>query len=647
MCQCVLSPAPFGHRLCPNVTCRAGWQENPGGSPRRTLNRGLQIWNDSGEKFKTSSHGWPQRRGAESCGPSPSQRLLGNSASSPSIAQVGPRQATAKSPRKRGTTSSVELGRLRWDSHELPDPAPTQLGAWSPGGRFVTKILLVSVAANGSHRLDRMNRGRVVGAVDQGTTSTRFMIFDHSGTVIASAQREFRQILPQPGWVEHDPAEILQTTEAVVQEALRSADMTAGDLAAVGIANQRETTVVWDRTTGRPLANAIVWQDTRTDQICDRLARDGGIDRFRDRTGLPLATYFSGPKAAWLLENADGVAEKAARGQAVMGTVDSWLVWNLTCGVEGGRHVTDVTNASRTQLMDLDTLDWCDGLVGAMGIPPSMMAEILPSTGRVATGTGVLRGVPISAILGDQQAALFGQTCFRPGEAKNTYGDRVLSADEHRKSEGAICPRPAHHGRIPDRRIRSGVRLGGIGGRDRFSDPMAPRQPRFDLDGARGGGVGCLGARQRRRLLRAGLLGTVRPPLEDGRPRSDHRPHPVRHPGSHRPSRPGSHRLPDPGGPRRDAGRLRSGAHRVAGGRGNGRQQPAHAVPVGHPRCGGGLPPRERDHRPGRRLRRRTRRGILGRTPTICAGTGRKPAAGRRRCRKKPGKPGTPAGRRP
>ena len=248
------------------------------------------------------------------------------------------------------------------------------------------------------------------------------MIFDHSGTVIASAQREFRQILPQPGWVEHDPAEILQTTEAVVQEALRSADMTAGDLAAVGIANQRETTVVWDRTTGRPLANAIVWQDTRTDQICDRLARDGGIDRFRDRTGLPLATYFSGPKAAWLLENADGVAEKAARGQAVMGTVDSWLVWNLTGGVEGGRHVTDVTNASRTQLMDLDTLDWCDGLVGAMGIPPSMMAEILPSTGRVATGTGVLRGVPISAILGDQQAALFGQTCFRPGEAKNTYG---------------------------------------------------------------------------------------------------------------------------------------------------------------------------------------------------------------------------------
>ena len=248
------------------------------------------------------------------------------------------------------------------------------------------------------------------------------MIFDHSGAVIASAQQEFRQILPQPGWVEHDPVEILQTTEAVVEQTLRTAGMTAANLVAVGIANQRETTVVWDRTTGTPLANAIVWQDTRTDRICDRLALEGGIDRFRDRTGLPLATYFSGPKAAWLLENTDGVAERAASGRAAMGTVDSWLVWNLTGGTEGGRHVTDVTNASRTLLMDLDTLGWSDELLGAMGIPRSMMAEILPSIGRVGAGTGVLEGVPISAILGDQQAALFGQTCFRPGEAKNTYG---------------------------------------------------------------------------------------------------------------------------------------------------------------------------------------------------------------------------------
>lgn len=267
-----------------------------------------------------------------------------------------------------------------------------------------------------------MRNGPAVGAIDQGTTSTRFMIFDHAGRVVATAQREFEQILPRPGWVEHDPAEIIESVEAVVSQALASAGMTARDLTAVGIANQRETTVVWDRTSGMPLANAIVWQDTRTDQICGTLAQDGGIDRFRDRTGLPLATYFSGPKTAWLLDNADGVAEKAASGRAVMGTVDSWLVWNLTGGIEGGRHVTDVTNASRTLLMDLDALDWSDDLLGAMGIPHSMMAEIGPSIGRVGMGTGVLDGVPVSAILGDQQAALFGQTCFRPGEAKNTYG---------------------------------------------------------------------------------------------------------------------------------------------------------------------------------------------------------------------------------
>ncbi|MCE2528223.1 MAG: glycerol kinase GlpK [Actinomycetia bacterium] len=263
---------------------------------------------------------------------------------------------------------------------------------------------------------------QAVGAIDQGTTSTRFMIFDQAGRVVSMAQREFRQILPRPGWVEHDPVEILDTVDSVVGEALASAGMTVGDLAAVGIANQRETTLVWDRTSGRPLANAIVWQDTRTDGICENLAREGGIDRFRDRTGLPLATYFSGPKTAWLLDNIDGAAEKAVSGQALMGTIDSWLVWNLTGGIGGGRHVSDVTNASRTLLMDLDTLDWSDDLLDAVGIPRSMMAQILPSVGRVGTGTGVLDGVPISAILGDQQAALFGQTCFRRGEAKNTYG---------------------------------------------------------------------------------------------------------------------------------------------------------------------------------------------------------------------------------
>ena len=267
-----------------------------------------------------------------------------------------------------------------------------------------------------------MRMRRAVGAIDQGTTSTRFMIFDHTGAVVAAAQREFEQILPRPGWVEHDPVEIRETVETVAAEALSVAGMTRRNLVAVGITNQRETTVVWDRTTGTPLANAIVWQDTRTDGICEALAEGHGIDRFRDLTGLPLATYFSGPKAAWLLANVEGLAEMAAGGSAVMGTIDSWLMWNLTGGIDGGRHVTDVTNAARTLLMDLDTLDWSDDLLGAMGVPRSMVAEILPSIGRVGIGTGVLETVPISAILGDQHAALFGQACFEPGEAKNTYG---------------------------------------------------------------------------------------------------------------------------------------------------------------------------------------------------------------------------------
>ena len=263
---------------------------------------------------------------------------------------------------------------------------------------------------------------RLVGAIDQGTTSTRFMVFDHGGAVVASAQEEFEQIYPRPGWVEHDPAEILVSVESVVTRALSQAGLSARDLVAVGITNQRETTVVWDRSTGTPLANAIVWQDTRTSRLCRELADGHGMDRFRPATGLPLATYFSGPKAAWLLDHVDGLAEQAAAGRAVMGTVDSWLLWNLTGGTGGGRHVTDVSNASRTLLMDLETLAWSDQLLDAMRIPRSMMAEIVTSIGRVGLGAGVLEGVPISAILGDQHAALFGQTCFRPGEAKNTYG---------------------------------------------------------------------------------------------------------------------------------------------------------------------------------------------------------------------------------
>ena len=256
-----------------------------------------------------------------------------------------------------------------------------------------------------------------VGAIDQGTTSTRFIIFDHAGKIVSSAQREHTQITPRPGWVEHDAAEVWDATIAVVRGAMAAASITASDLVAVGITNQRETTLVWDEVSGEPLANAIVWQDTRTDDICTELAGDQGPGRFRDITGLPLATYFSGPKLRWLLDNVPAVRAAADAGTARFGTMDSWIIWKLT-----GRHATDVTNASRTMLMSLDTLEWDDGLLAAMGIPRSVLPEILPSVGIFATARAPLEGVPIAADLGDQQAALLGQTCFTPGEAKNTYG---------------------------------------------------------------------------------------------------------------------------------------------------------------------------------------------------------------------------------
>lgn len=261
-----------------------------------------------------------------------------------------------------------------------------------------------------------------VAAIDQGTTSTRCIIFDRLGNVVGSDQREHRQILPQPGWVEHAPLELWERTKEVLLRACEKSDLSSGDLAAIGITNQRETTIVWDRETGRPLYNAIVWQDTRTDQICARLAAGGGQDRFRQQTGLPLATYFSGPKIKWIFDNVPGVREAAGRGQALFGTVDSWLVWNLTGGPRGGIHVTDVTNASRTLLMNLSTLDWDPDLLSALEIPAEMLPRICPSSAPLGYTTQVVPGVPIAGILGDQQAALFGQACFSPGEAKNTYG---------------------------------------------------------------------------------------------------------------------------------------------------------------------------------------------------------------------------------
>jgi glycerol kinase len=260
-------------------------------------------------------------------------------------------------------------------------------------------------------------------ALDQGTTSTRCMIFDQGGRVVSMAQKEHEQIYPRPGWVEHDAQEIWRNAQEVVDQAMGEAGAGTDDIAGLGITNQRETTLVWDRTTGEPVMNAIVWQDTRTDRLVDELSRDGGQDRFREQTGLPLATYFSGPKVRWMLDNVEGLADRAESGDLVLGTMDSWLIWNLTGGTDGGLHLTDVTNASRTLLMDLQSLQWDDAIASAVGVPRAMLPEIRPSSqvlGEVRSGA--LAGVQIAGILGDQQAATFGQTCFSPGEAKNTYG---------------------------------------------------------------------------------------------------------------------------------------------------------------------------------------------------------------------------------
>ncbi len=259
-------------------------------------------------------------------------------------------------------------------------------------------------------------------AIDQGTTSTRFMVFDHAGRVVCYDQKEHAQIFPKPGWVEHRPDEIWERAQSVIRGALQKGNIDPKDIAAVGITNQRETTVVWDKKTGEPLYNAIVWQDTRTDQIINELAKQGGRDRFRDKVGLPLATYFSGPKVRWILDNVDGARAAVNRGDAIFGTIDTFLAWHLTGGTNGGVHVTDVTNASRTMLMDLKTLDWDDQILNVMGIPRSMLPAIRSCSEVYGTAIGDLAGIPIAGILGDQQAATVGQTCFSAGEAKNTYG---------------------------------------------------------------------------------------------------------------------------------------------------------------------------------------------------------------------------------
>lgn len=268
---------------------------------------------------------------------------------------------------------------------------------------------------------------KYVGALDQGTTSNRFIIFDHSGSIVALDQKEHEQIFPKPGWVEHNPLEIWENTQEVIRGALAKANLDGTDLAAIGITNQRETTMVWDPKTGKPFMNAIVWQCTRTDKICKELTREQGQNRFRDKTGLPIATYFSGPKMKWILDNVPAARAAADKGQALFGTMETWIIWWLTGGPDGGAHVTDVTNASRTLFMDLNSLQWDEKILQTLGIPPQMLPRIVPSSDTATWGLTLQDGpfnaqIPVCGALGDQQAALVGQTCFSMGEAKNTYG---------------------------------------------------------------------------------------------------------------------------------------------------------------------------------------------------------------------------------
>jgi len=263
---------------------------------------------------------------------------------------------------------------------------------------------------------------KYIAALDQGTTSTRCILFNSSAEILASCQKEHKQIYPRPGWVEHDPDEILKNTITVIKETLEIAMIDVNDLAGIGITNQRETTVIWSKTTGKPFYNAIVWQDTRTDDICRDLESDGGQNRFRSKVGLPISTYFSGPKIKWLLENVPEVRKSAGAGDLLIGTMDSWLVWNLTGGIDNGKHITDVTNASRTMLMDLNSLTWDEDIVTLLDIPLQSLPEILSSSQIYGVGVDPISGVPICGILGDQQAALFGQSCYSSGDAKNTYG---------------------------------------------------------------------------------------------------------------------------------------------------------------------------------------------------------------------------------
>ncbi|XSG76063.1 glycerol kinase GlpK [Herpetosiphon llansteffanensis] len=305
-----------------------------------------------------------------------------------------------------------------------------------------------------------------IAALDQGTTSTRCMVFDHDGNVVGVDQREHSQIFPRPGWVEHNPAEIWQRTQGVIAGALAAANIEKADLAALGITNQRETTVVWDRHTGKAIYNALVWQDTRTDQLVRQFAADGGQDRFRAKTGLPLATYFSATKIRWLLDQVDGAQAAAEAGNLLFGTIDCFVAWWLTGGPHGGLHITDTTNASRTLLLNLETGDWDADLLAAFGIPRSMLPSVRCSSEVYGTCRGQLDGVPLAGILGDQQAATVGQVCFEVGEAKNTYGTgnfMLLNTGERlvQSSHGLITTPAYHFGQQPTWALEGSIAVTG------------------------------------------------------------------------------------------------------------------------------------------------------------------------------------------
>ena len=396
---------------------------------------------------------------------------------------------------------------------------------------------------------------KYVGAIDQGTTSSRFIVFDKSGTIVSAAQKEHRQIYPKPGWVEHDPREILAHTNEVIGAALARADLSADDLAAVGITNQRETTLLWDAKTGQPLHNALVWQDTRVDRLVAEYAREGGQDRFREKTGLPLASYFSGLKLHWLLREVPGARAKAEAGEVLFGTIDSWLAWNLTGGAHGGVHITDVTNASRTQLMNLASCEWDPEMLAAFEIPSACLPRIVPSSAVYAEiAMAALKGAKLAGILGDQQAALVGQTCFAPGEAKNTYGTGNFLL----MNTGAV-PVQSKAGLLTTLAYRFGEEAACVRARGRDRDhrgagAMAARQPQAHRRGIRDRAACPQRRGQWRCLYRPRLLRTLRALLEGERARRDRGPHAIRHPRPSRPRRARGDRVSDARRRRSDGG---------------------------------------------------------------------------------------------